>query len=411
MSTTERFRELEASIGREAQREGKAAWLVGGTVRDRLRRRAPRDLDVAVEGDAVAFARSWAKRRKAGVDASGAFGTASVLVRAGKRAMRVDFSSARGETYRHPGALPDVFPGGIEADLSRRDFTINAMAIPLTGPSAGTLLDPHGGRDDLRRGLVRMLHAGSPHDDPTRAYRAVRFALRLGFRIAPETRRWIAGARNAGAFAAVSGDRLRRELCLLLAEQPPGRAAAALSREGLDRSIDPDLAVTPAVRARLTRLGRIAGRAPAAVRCRASLFAWGLDLPADSRGKIAVRLRLAGGRKAELVRIPDDLAALRALFASRAPDSEIAALARSWSEEETLAVESALAPGAAAALRRAKRRAARVRLAIGGEDLKRSGLAAGPAIGRALDRTWRARVDGRIRRAEELEYAIREGAR
>ena len=411
MSTTDPFREIEDSIRRRAEREGKAAYLVGGTVRDRLRRRRPQDLDVAVEGDAVAFARSWGRERGVGVEAAEAFGTASAREAAGRRALRVDFSSTRGERYRHPGALPEVFSAGIEADLARRDFTINAMAVPLTGPSAGALLDPHGGREDLRRGAIRMLHPRSPHDDPTRAFRAVRFALRFGFQIAPETRRWIGDAVAAGAFAAVSGDRLRRELRLLFAEQPPDRALAALAREGLDRAVAPALAASAAVRRRFGRLARIVSRVPAERRFHAALLAWGLDLPADARRSIASRLGLAGEAKAELSRVSGDREAVDALLAAGAADSEIAAIFRSRTEEEALAIESALPPRHAAAFRRARRKGARVRLAIGGEELRRSGMAAGPSIGRALDRTWRARVDGRIRPAEELAFALREGER
>ena len=409
MSTTEAFRRLRDSIRREAEARGVTAYLVGGTVRDFLRRRVPRDLDVAIEGDAVAFARAWAAREGGSLASASAFGTATVTVARKPRPVRVDFSSTRGETYRHPGALPDVFAAGIQADLARRDFTVNAMAIALTGPFSGAVLDPYGGREDLRRGIIRMLHPGSPHDDPTRAFRAVRFALRLDFRLAPETRRWIRDAGSAGADRAVSGDRLRRELFLLFDEQPPSVAVAALAALDLHRAIDAALAPTAAVRRRLQRLSRMTVGIPMETRRWAALFAWCLDVSPEERKRVGGRLAIEGERLTALLRAPDDRRRLVGLLTRHARPSEVGALSRSWPEEEVLAVASALSPDRRERFARARRRAASVRLGIGGEDLTRSGLAPGPAIGRALERTWRARVDGRIRRAEELDFAVREG--
>src|SRR5262249_43072217 len=148
------------------------------------------------------------------------FGTATLALPGGAH---LDVASARAETYAHPGALPRVRAGHLAADLARRDFTINAMALRLA-PGEPRLEDPHRGPSDLARGLVRMLHPGSPHDDPTRAFRAVLYANRLGFRIAPATRRWIREAVDSGAFERISGDRRRRELVRILSE--PRRAAA-----------------------------------------------------------------------------------------------------------------------------------------------------------------------------------------
>jgi Asp-tRNA(Asn)/Glu-tRNA(Gln) amidotransferase A subunit family amidase len=88
---------------------------------------------------------------------------------------------ARSETYPRPGALPEVRPAGIDEDLARRDFTVSALAVPLADP--GALIDHHGGVDDLRAGLLRVLHDRSFVDDPTRALRAARYAARLGFAV------------------------------------------------------------------------------------------------------------------------------------------------------------------------------------------------------------------------------------
>jgi len=361
---------------------------------------------VAIEGDAIAFAKAWARRAGADVESAPAFGTASATVDRAGNAVRIDFSATRRETYRHPGALPDVTPSGIEDDLARRDFTVNAMAIPIAGPLVGRLLDPFGGRADIRRRRVRMLHPRSPQDDPTRAFRAARFALRLEFAVAPETRRWIGEARKAGAFDAVSGDRLRREIALLLGEQPPERAAGAMAALGLDRAIHPSLQVTPAIRRRLRVLG--SDVVPKGEdRFWAALAAWLLDLPPGAAREVADRLQIAGARREELLGAAAAFRSARTLLADGAPDSEIAAAARGWSPARIATIASALSPVRRARFLAARKRGDAVRLGIGGGDLRKSGVPAGPAIGIALDRTWRARVDRRIARAEELPYALR----
>jgi poly(A) polymerase len=136
----------------------------------------------------------------------------------------LDVASARRETYPVAGDNPVVHYGALEDDLARRDLTINAMAIEL---SSGTLLDPHGGRDDLAARQLRFLHPTSLRDDPTRLVRAARYASRLGFQLAEESQSqatstlaawpwpWRAGDAPGKAPAAL-GTRLRRELELLL---------------------------------------------------------------------------------------------------------------------------------------------------------------------------------------------------
>jgi len=159
------------------------AYLVGGTVRDLLLRRPPRfDVDLAVVGDGAAYAEQLAARLNGHVTTHDRFGTATVHY--GSDA-HVDVASARTETYAAPGALPDVAPAAsIEADLARRDFTVNAIAVSLPD---GAVVDPHRGIEHLRDRLVRVLHEQSFVDDPTRIFRAARYEARLGFRMDPKT--------------------------------------------------------------------------------------------------------------------------------------------------------------------------------------------------------------------------------
>jgi tRNA nucleotidyltransferase (CCA-adding enzyme) len=180
-------------------------YLVGGAVRDLLLGRDRADVDLMVEGDATALA-----AQLGGANSEhDRFGTVKVDV----EGHEVDIVGARAETYERPGALPTVTPAeSIEKDLARRDFTVNAMAIPLQGEPR--LLDPHGGRGDLERGLLRVLHDRSFVDDPTRAIRAARYASRFGFQLDPRTEELL----RQTDLTTVSADRRRAELERLAAE-------------------------------------------------------------------------------------------------------------------------------------------------------------------------------------------------
>lgn len=223
-------------MGRVAADAGLPVYVVGGAVRDLLLRRSPKDLDVAVEGSAsgalhlsssLSALPGWSL-----VATHERFGTATLVAPDG---LRVDLASSRTESYPRPGALPVVTTGArIAEDLRRRDFTIHAMARSLAADGAlGPLLDPFDGREDLEKRRLRLLHPQSLVDDPTRALRAVTYAVRLGFRIERSFRAALARARRERAFQAVSGDRLRRGLEQVLGEDDFEKAKALLVSYGL----------------------------------------------------------------------------------------------------------------------------------------------------------------------------------
>ena len=204
------------------------AYLIGGSVRDLLLGRATVDLDVVIVGDAVALARALhldlGGEGVARLRVHDAFGTATLLFADG---LALDLITARHEVYPQPGALPIVTPGTLDDDLRRRDFTINAMAIDLASQGLDAVLDPLGGRSDLARGLVRVLHDGSFVDDPTRLLRGIRYQCRLGLAFDPHTIALYGAASTAGALGTVSVQRLSHEFVRLLAEE---RAAAMLDQ-------------------------------------------------------------------------------------------------------------------------------------------------------------------------------------
>ena len=211
-------------------------YLVGGSVRDILLGEPNFDVDVVVEGDAIALAHALAGQLEGRARAHRHFGTAVVLYGDDER---VDVVTARSETYHAPAVLPAVEPGSIDEDLHRRDFTINAMAVSLKGENLGGLVDPFGGREDLEAGRIRILHDRSFVDDPTRILRAIRYEDRYGFRMDDETVRLARECIATGHVGDLSGARLRDELVALLEEGDVSHAIPRLAELGAEKEVHP----------------------------------------------------------------------------------------------------------------------------------------------------------------------------
>lgn len=225
-----------------ANEMGYSLYVVGGFARDLLLGSPTLDLDLVVEGDAIALAKALGKQLKARVRSHARFGTAKVILHgtAGTNLPpSLDFVTARTEFYHHPTALPEVERSSIKQDLYRRDFTINTMAISLDRDRCGELLDFYGGERDLRDKLIRVLHNLSFIEDPTRILRAVRLEQRLGFTIEARTAELIDDA--LGLLDKVTGERLRHELELILDEREPGAIIRRLAQLGVLRHLEPGL--------------------------------------------------------------------------------------------------------------------------------------------------------------------------
>ena len=199
------------------------------------------DLDIAVEGDGRSAGRAVADRLGSELREYETFGTADVIL----PDETFHFATTRDEAYDAPGALPRVTPTSLSEDLRRRDFTVNAMAIGLTGDDVGHLYDPHGGLGDLEARVIRVLHDQSFRDDPTRLLRAVRYATRLGFTLEQETERLAREAVAAGALSTVSGARIGADLILLLWEDEVGRAVELLRELEIHTALHPELDPDP----------------------------------------------------------------------------------------------------------------------------------------------------------------------
>lgn len=363
---------LDAAAGRDG------VHLVGGAVRDLLLGREPRELDIVVEGDVEPLAR----RLGAAATVHERFGTATVH----SDGCRFDLAAARAETYARPGALPDVRPAGIDADLHRRDVTVNALALDL---ASGELREVEHAREDLAGGRLRVLHDASFADDPTRLWRIARYAARLGFDLEERTAALAAAAVAAGALDTVSGDRIGNELRLALGEPDPIAALAAAAALGLAPWLAPDreradaaLALLPVGEGRpdLVVLGAALAGEPAA--------------PLDGLGFTAAERAVlrAGARAPQLA----------AAMMGAAQPSALARVLRGLPVE---AVALAGAHGAAAPARRWLNELRHVALAITGDDLLAAGVPHGPQIGRRLAAALDRRLDGALAAGRDAELA------
>lgn len=206
---------LISLISRVARDKNMAVYLVGGFVRDLILKRDNFDLDVVVEGDGIALARELAEILNAKIISHEKFGTSTVTLENG---LKIDIATARLETYPHPGSLPEVTYSTLRQDLSRRDFTINAMAMSINKGSMGELVDFFAGGSDIKSGQVRILHDLSFIDDPTRILRAIRFEQRFGFKIEKHTMLLMKEAISQGRLHDIQPQRVRDELILDLKE-------------------------------------------------------------------------------------------------------------------------------------------------------------------------------------------------
>ncbi|HEY1284828.1 MAG TPA: hypothetical protein VGF04_01960 [Solirubrobacterales bacterium] len=334
-------------------------YLVGGAVRDLLLGRGRADIDLVVIGDASALATRLGPVETVEHER---FSTAKTRI----DGHEVDIATARSESYAHPGALPEVEAAdSIEADLGRRDFTINSMALSLSGQPE--LIDPHGGRADLDARLLRVLHPRSFADDPTRAIRAARYAARFAFAPEPDTAALLREAR----LETVSTDRSEAELLRLAAEEDAPRGFELLDAWGLVELRPNGVALASRV-ADLLAAPPWRGTVP---RDRA-LFAAALG-PQAGEGRLAVAQPQRPSQAVELVRGADpvELVLGRALGAKW-----LDRYLGEWREVE---------------------------LEIDGEDLLAAGVPEGPAVGRGLAVALRRKLDGEVRgREEELRVAL-----
>jgi tRNA nucleotidyltransferase (CCA-adding enzyme) len=396
---------LVRAVLKEADARRLAVYLVGGPVRDLLLGREVADVDLIVAARAGAGASDLARAAATAdlrVSAHDRFGTVSLQ----RGEVTVDLATVRRETYSHDGALPTVEAGTLEEDLRRRDFTVNALALPLSDAARSRhseFVDFDEGIADLEQRKLRVLHPRSFHDDPTRALRAARLAPRLGFTLSRGSRSALRDALRDGAFGRVSGDRLRREIVKLFDDAvrglDPSRALRLLSAWHVLGALEPGLTLERDAVAPLRRLGRSIETPPwRSGRWRpwvSGLVLWLAPAPSGLRRRVLKRFSVRGAAAKKIDSFAKERGGwLRDLERARGRGA-IDAVLRQLDDEYLHALFATATP---ALRRRIVRYAAEDRsrrAPVTGDDLMALGLE-GPAVGRALARIRAAYLDGAV---------------
>ncbi len=375
-----------------------AVYVVGGVVRDLVLGREPGDVDISVVGDGSAFSEALAERLGAGHPIESEFLTFKIVAgETGEGTTTIDVVTARSESYSEPAALPDVLPSSIDNDLNRRDFTVNSMGISLSESDWGNLVDPVNGFGDILRKRIRVLHDASFVDDPTRMFRAVRYAIRLGFSIDSRTERLI--AESLGIVDLLSGARMRNEFELILEE--PKRAEILRETENLGLLA----AISTGLRIGSRSLEIMESGTSTRFEDLLALSTFGMTH--EEAGQVALRFdgpemwteSIKGNPKlADIVAVLDRSDIRR---------SEVAEILDSVPLQSIRAYIAAGPP-----LPRRDRMIDYIdkirfeRPEITGDDLIVAGIQEGPVIGKLIDIVRRARLDGQVKtKQEELELA------
>jgi tRNA nucleotidyltransferase (CCA-adding enzyme) len=410
-------RSLLHDLGAVGDGLGLAVYVVGGFVRDLLLGQENLDVDVTVEGDGIFFAERFSGIHGGRVRSHQTFGTAVVVRPDGSK---IDVASTRLEYYESPGVLPTVERSSLRHDLYRRDFTINTLALCINGDRFGLLTDYFGGRQDIQKRTVRVLHNLSFVEDPTRVFRAIRFEQRLGFPIASHTESLIRSAVRMNLLEKVGGQRLFNELVLILEEREPAAAIGRMAALGLLPSIHPALRYSPdTVRvvegaARVLTWFHLLYLEDRCQQWQVYLLALCHGLRNEEFEELAGRLMIPGrmtgrvfGQRRHALGMLDALQR-RIRRGPEIRNSEIYEWFKGLPLEMLLYI-------AAAAQEEVKRyvslyltRLRQVQCSLGGDTLKGMGLAPGPDYRTIMDRLLAARLDGTVSSDDEERALLSE---
>ncbi len=410
--------QLLQDLGRLGEEMGVPVYLVGGLVRDMLLGLQTGDLDLVVEGDGVRFAQRAAGRLGAGLRVHRAFGTAALRLEDGTK---IDVATARTEHYPGPGSLPEVERALLRRDLYRRDFTINSLAVGISGEGFGQLVDYFSGLRDLRQGVIRVIHSLSFIEDPTRAIRAARFSGRLDFSIGRVTGKMIGIALRNKVFEQVSGGRLFGELVHLSAEEHAARCFERMADFGLIRAtVHQDIRYGKALRDLLGRaegvlnLHRLLFRPRSPRRWLVFMMALCYRLDRQARVLVCRRFGLSGKERQALLEYKNACSRVEDKLAEEGNSADLRP-SRIWLLLEGVPMEAILFCLAVTRSDRVRMAISRhltgdpgAATAISGMDLKSLGIAPGPLYGEILRAVKLEKMDGRLKdRESELDWVRR----
>jgi tRNA nucleotidyltransferase (CCA-adding enzyme) len=405
----ERVANVLEEIGMLAAEMGLNTYLVGGVVRDLLMENTNMDIDIVVEGDAPRLAKRYAVMKGAKVSEHYKFKTAVVIFKDG---FRVDFATSRTEFYTNPAAAPQVENASIRNDLYRRDFSINAMALKLTGEDFGMLLDFFSGQRDIQDKKIRVLHSLSFVDDPSRCLRGIRFAVRYGFTIGPHTEKLLKHAVSLNLLDRVIGQRMYLELKYILGEDNYIDALAMMKKYDLLKFFHEKLSIDDTKLERFALLKKINGWYAFQFEDRpenwlSRFFVFFYELNKTEMKKLSARFELSGKQYEELagqfysvknavwrLKRLDDIkpSAVTEIFEEMSVEAVIAASVClgqefDWLLKEYFTVYRFTEP------------------VINGNDLKNMGLAPSPVYADILHAVKKARLDNLVH-TREAELVI-----
>jgi len=380
------------TLRRRATQESLPVYLVGGPVRDAVLDVPANDLDFVLIGDAPTLASDLAEELGGQVTVHPRFGTATVEIEGD----RIDIVTARKEVYPFPGSLPEVSASSLEDDLARRDFSINAMALPLSGDSP-EVIDPHGGLEGLAYRRVATLHPGSFTDDPSRMLRAVRYEQRLGLQISDTTLSEMQSALAGRHADAVSGDRWRQEFQKIFEEPQAFKMLIRAIGLGVLAAIHPALSDSRP----LAILAGEGGLAPSDF-----LAALAMPLSAADGDGVSSRLNLP----TDWARVVRDTIALQGILPeitgpSVSPSKVCSALEKLDADAIAAAARLSLDIQLASRLRRYLDVWRLVSPVLTGDDLLAMGVPPGSNVGEVLRELNSAKLDGLVG-GEDEERAL-----
>ena len=410
--------EKAGALGRSRQTP---VYVVGGFVRDLLLKTPNHDIDLVVEGDGIGFARAFAGVFGGRVRVHKKFLTSVVIFPgAGGKEERVDVATARLEYYESPAALPTVEHSSIKMDLYRRDFTINALAIRLDCEPMGEIVDFFGGQKDIRDRVIRVLHTLSFVEDPTRCLRAVRFEQRYHFRIGPATEKLIKNDVSLKLLDKLSPSRLFNEFEHICAEETAILCIRRLHELGILQAIHPQLSINPDRKEMLIRTAKVMAwyrllyideemrpwLVYFLVLCSSLTYAVTLE--------VFRRLGIPPALKNEVLGCREKARSLRSSLKrlTATPGFRVSALCAMLRPLPVEFVLYLMADMEVPETRRALSRYITVwrteKPGVDGSDLKKLGLAPGPAYGVILQRLLEAKLDGTAASPEEQLSLARE---
>lgn len=356
-------------------------YLVGGPLRDEFLGRKTMDLDILVEKNIKAIGRNLADFLGAKFLFYKDFNTGTISL----NNHHIDIAQTRSEIYPKPAVLPLIFPGDLISDLSRRDFTINAMAKNLV---TGNLIDPFDGLNDLKKGVVRALHPKSFQDDPTRIFRAIRFAERFGFKIEPKTLNWLRIAVKKRLPSLLSSERILNELRLIAKEERWEKMIRRLNQEGLFRS----LLGKKLSKTFFYQLRAVTKSSDANLKLIFLLAQFQLpnNFPITKQEAIAIK---------DYQRFPK----LRRILNKIEKPSEIYQALHSFSPSALRILRLVEKPGIAAKIKNYLEKYQKVKIHLGGDDIKALGIKPSAIYSKLLENILFARLDGKVKtRVDEM---------